>query len=206
VLLTNVSLEHTEVLGETPEEIAGEKLAVAHAGIIVVMSDNRFAHLVPGCQIVSGGAREAAEAFLGRPAGAEVVVQLPGRLERRGEDELRDGAHNPAGVEWLARRLPPADYSIVCSILRDKDARAMLEVLATVGSRFVATQSSSDRSLPADELARLAAPFFVHVEAAAEPAAAVARAHELGSPVLVTGSLYLLADLEAKEREAAWRR
>lgn len=206
VLLTNVSLEHTEVLGETTEEIAGEKLAVAHAGIIVVMPDNRFVHLVPECEVVVGGAREAAEAFLGRPVAADVAVQLPGRLERRGEDELRDGAHNPAGVEWLARRLPPADYSIVCSILRDKDARAMLEVLATVGSRFVATQSSNDRALPADELARLAAPFFARVETAPDPAAAVARAHELGPPVLVTGSLYLLAELEGKEREAAWRR
>lgn len=206
VLLTNVSLEHTDVLGETTEEIAGEKLAVAHAGIIVVMSDNRFVHLVPECEVVVGGAREAAEAFLGRPVAADVAVQLPGRLERRGEDELRDGAHNPAGVEWLARRLPPADYSIVCSILRDKDARAMLEVLATVGSRFVATQSSNDRALPADELARLAAPFFARVETAPDPAAAVARAHELGPPVLVTGSLYLLAELEGKEREAAWRR
>ena len=40
VLLTNVALEHTEVLGETGEEIAKEKLAVAHAARVVVMSDN----------------------------------------------------------------------------------------------------------------------------------------------------------------------
>ena len=30
-----------------------------------------------------------------------------------------------------------------------------------------------------------------------DPVAALARAHELGEPVLVTGSLYLLADLAA---------
>ena len=41
---------------------------------------------------------------------------------------------------------------------------------------------------------------FDVVEAVADPAAAVRRAHELGEPVLVTGSLYLLADLEAAER------
>ncbi len=203
VLLTNVSLEHTEVLGETPEQIAREKLAVAHARSIVVLPDNSYTPLVPDCRVVLGGAREAAEAFLGRPIAAQVDVRLPGRLERRGEDELRDGAHNPAGVEWLVRRLPPVDHSIVCSILRGKDAAAMLEGLAAVGSRFVATQSSNERSLQADELARLAAPFFDHVETSAEPQAALARAHALGGPVLVTGSLYLLADLEAKEREAA---
>ena len=32
----------------------------------------------------------------------------------------------------------------------------------------------------------------------------LARAHELGGPVLVTGSLYLLGDLVQAEREAAW--
>src|SRR6186997_3007719 len=62
VLLTNVALEHTEVLGETREEIAQEKLAVAHAARVVVMSDNEFEHLVPGdATIVLGDAREAAE-------------------------------------------------------------------------------------------------------------------------------------------------
>ena len=40
VLLTNVDYDHTEVLGETLEEIAGEKLAVAHGGSIVVLPDN----------------------------------------------------------------------------------------------------------------------------------------------------------------------
>src|SRR5215216_211153 len=65
VLLTNVALEHTDVLGETPEEIAGEKLAVAHAARVVVRSDNRYDHLIPkSAEIVTGGAREAAEAFL----------------------------------------------------------------------------------------------------------------------------------------------
>ena len=33
----------------------------------------------------------------------------------------------------------------------------------------------------------------------------LARAHELGEPVLVTGSLYLLGDLVQEERRAAWR-
>ncbi len=84
VLLTNVALEHTEVLGETREEIAQEKLAVAHVARVVVMSDNTFEHLVPGdATIVQGGAREAAEAFLGRQIEHDADVSLAGRLERR---------------------------------------------------------------------------------------------------------------------------
>ena len=43
VLLTNVGLEHTDVLGETREEIAAEKLAVVQEGTIAVLPDEEFA-------------------------------------------------------------------------------------------------------------------------------------------------------------------
>ncbi|MFL5981530.1 MAG: hypothetical protein ACJ74R_07475, partial [Gaiellaceae bacterium] len=68
--------------------------------------------------------------------------------------------------------------------------------LARAGRTFVATRSSNARALSEHELARAAAPHFERVEAVADPVDAVARARELG-PVLVTGSLYLLADLHA---------
>jgi dihydrofolate synthase / folylpolyglutamate synthase len=208
VLLTNVAYDHTDVLGETLEEIAAEKLAVAHAGSVVVLPDNRYAHFVANSRVVQGGAREAAEEFVGRRIDADPSVELPGRLERR-RAEIRDGAHNPAGVHWLLERLPPGPYTLCVSILADKDASAMLAALAGAGNRLVATRSSSARALPADELADLAGPHFAHVEAIDDPGRALARAHELGEPVLVTGSLYLLSDLEAAEREregAAWGR
>jgi dihydrofolate synthase/folylpolyglutamate synthase len=204
VLLTNVALEHTDVLGETVEEIAREKLAVAREGAVVVLPDRTFAHLVPGREIVLGGAREAAEAFVGRPIDADPEIVLPGRLESR-PGEVRDGAHNPHGVGYLVERLPVGDYTVVVSILGDKDADAMLRELSRVGSRLVATHSSSPRALPVDDVARLARGHFDHVEAIADPVRAVARAHELGEPVLVTGSLYLLGDLVQGERRAAWQ-
>ena len=201
VLLTSVGLDHTDVLGSTVEEVAREKLAVAHVDSIVVLPDNNHAELVPGRRIVLGGAREAAAAFLGRSLGAAPAVSLPGRLEQRA-GEVRDGAHNADGVRWLAARLPAADYTVCASILGDKDVEAMLAGLAQVGRRFVATRSSSPRALSADELAARAAPHFDLVERESDPARALARAHALGGPVLVTGSLYLLADLEAGEAAA----
>ena len=198
VLLTNVGLEHTDVLGSTVGEIAREKLAVAREGSIVVLPDRTHESLVPHGEVRIGGAREAAEAFLGRPIDAQVDVSLPGRLERR-DGEIRDGAHNPDGVRFLVERLPGGDYTVVVSILADKDADEMLRHLARVGSRLVATRSSSVRALAADEVARLAEAHFEHVETVPEPRAALARAHELGEPVLVTGSLYLLGDLAQAE-------
>ena len=70
VLLTNVGLEHTDVLGNTLEAIAQEKLAVAPEDAIVVLPERTYAHLVPGRQVRIGGAREAAEAFVGHPIAA----------------------------------------------------------------------------------------------------------------------------------------
>lgn len=192
VLLTNVGLEHTDVLGATRELIATEKLAVVQEGTITVLPDEEFAALA-GPNVVVGGAREAAEAYLGRPVAGNVEVSLPGRLEQRG-DEIWDGAHNAEGAAWLVERLPAGDRVVLASILVDKDVDAMLATLAGAGGRFVATRSSNARALPAEELAELARAHFAEVEAVADPAAALARARELG-PVLVTGSLYLLADL-----------
>jgi dihydrofolate synthase/folylpolyglutamate synthase len=194
VLLTNVALEHTEVLGETRELIAGEKLAVAGPGAVVVLPDEEFAHLVAGNEVRVGGAREAAEAFLGRPTEL-AEASLPGRLELR-DGEVRDGAHTPDAVEWLLERLPePHDYVVVASILGDKDADGILERLARAGRTLVATRSSNERALPAGEVAARARTWFEVVDIVEDPREALRRAHALGPRVLVTGSLYLLADL-----------
>jgi dihydrofolate synthase/folylpolyglutamate synthase len=197
VHLTNVGLEHTEVLGGTREEIAREKLAVVFPGAIVVLGEPEWAYLAPGNEVRFGGAREAAEAFLGRPAGADADVALSGRLEWRGADELWDGAHTPEAVEWLLERLPGGDWTVVASILADKDVDGMLERLARVGNTLVATRSSNVRTLAADALADRGRRYFSNVVAIDSPLAAVRHARDVGSRVLVTGSLYLLADLHA---------
>jgi dihydrofolate synthase/folylpolyglutamate synthase len=198
VLLTNVALEHTDVLGDSRELIAAEKLAVAGPGAVVVLPDEEFASLVPGNELRMGGAREAAEAFLGRPV--ELAdASLPGRLELR-DGEVRDGAHTPDAVEWLLDRLPePHDYVVVASILADKDADGILERLARAGRTLVATASSNERALPAGEVAARGRTWFEVVEMANDPREALRRARTLGPRVLVTGSLYLLADLSRDE-------
>jgi dihydrofolate synthase/folylpolyglutamate synthase len=194
VHLTNVSLDHTDVLGETREQIAREKLAVVKPGAVVVLGEPEWARLVPDNEVRVGGAPETAEAFLGRTVRHEVDVALPGRLEWRCADEVWDGAHNPAALDWQATRLPERDWVVVASILADKDVEAMLERLSHRGRTLVATRSSNPRSLDEKELARRAEPYFERVESLASPHEALRRGRTLG-PVLVTGSFYLLADL-----------
>lgn len=196
VLLTNVGLEHTDVLGPTREAIAAEKLAVARAGATVVLPDREFEHLVDGADVRVGGAREAAAVFLGRTV--ELAdASLPGRLELR-DHEVRDGAHTPEAADWLLERLPERDYVVVASILRDKDAEGILGRLARAGDVLVATTSSNDRALPAAAVAARGREAFATVAEIDDPARALDYARRLGRPVLVTGSLYLLADLAGK--------
>ena len=214
VVLTSVALDHMEVLGESREAIAAEKLAVVQEGASVVLGEPEWRELAAenGAADVVVTARSnlalavaAAEAFLGRlvdPHAAE-GVRLPGRLERRGERplEIWDGAHNLAAVGWLLPRLPDAEWVVCCSILRDKRPELMLEALSVLGGTLVATESSNSRALPAGELASRAEPYFNHVEHIADPVEARARARALAGPdgaLVVTGSLYLLAELNER--------
>ena len=214
-VLTNVSLEHTEVLGRTREAIAAEKLAVVQPGATVVITEPEWEELARengAASVVITGvsnlavALAAAQAFLGSPIDGHVDVRLAGRLERVNEDplEIWDGAHNLAGVGYVLARLPSARYTIVASILADKDVEGMLAAFSVLGDRFVATSSSSSRALSAADLAERAAPYFAEVEAVEDPVEALTRGRALGDPLLVTGSLYLLADL-AKDESVRWR-
>ena len=211
VVLTNVALDHTDVLGSTREAIAAEKLAVVSPGATVVLGEpeweSRARAREAGQVVVADDAgRAAAEAFLGRPLEGDVEIALPGRFDVIGED-VYAGAHNPAGVAWLLERLPRRDYVVLASILADKDAEAMLRLLAQVGTALVATSSGSARALAPAELARLGESLFARVEAVADPEQALARARELAGDdgaVLVTGSLYLLADLNIRLARVPW--
>ncbi|HEX6662227.1 MAG TPA: Mur ligase family protein [Gaiellaceae bacterium] len=214
-VLTNVALEHTEVLGTTRKAIAAEKLAVVRPGATVVVGEPEWEALARenGAEtvVVSGRsnlalALAAAEAFVGRAVDGHVDVRLPGRLEHVSEDPLEvwDGAHNLAGLGYALPRLPSARYVIVASILADKDIDGMLAALSAIAGRLVATTSASPRALSASDLGERARPYFGEVDVVDDPAEALAFARSLGEPILVTGSLYLLADL-AKDESLRWR-
>jgi dihydrofolate synthase/folylpolyglutamate synthase len=215
VVLTNVALDHMDVLGETREQIAAEKLAVVQPGCTVVLWQNEWIELARengAADVTVTGASNlalavaAAEAFTGAPVDphAAADVALPGRLERRSDEplEIWDGAHNLAGVGYLLPRLPTRDdWVVVASILEDKRPELMLQALSVLGPTLVATESPNSRSLRAGDLASRAEPYFRHVEHVVDPHEARSRALALAGPegaVVVTGSLYLLAELSGR--------
>ncbi|MFL6110194.1 MAG: bifunctional folylpolyglutamate synthase/dihydrofolate synthase [Catenulispora sp.] len=161
----------------------------------------------------------AVEAFLGAGRGGasldpDVVreafakVTSPGRLEvvRRGPTVIVDATHNPAGARATARALAE-DFAFdhlvgVIGVMRDKDAAGILEVLEPVLSEVVVTQNTTERALPASQLAELAAEVFgperVHEARRLDDAvdlalglaeAAIPAGTSSGAGVIVTGSV-----------------
>lgn len=167
----------------------------------------------------------AVEAFLG--GGSQRIMDdvvraafsdfsSPGRLQIIDRDPLTilDAAHNEDGAKSLAKALKDsfgAPYAVgVVSILAEKNARALLEILDEVLVEIVITQSESPRAIPAEELAQIAGEVFGtdRVHLAEKPLTALAEAAKLlpptlGSAIVVTGSVTLVGQiLKLKQMEA----
>lgn len=159
----------------------------------------------------------AAELFQGRGLDEAALRQalaettVPGRLEVVSDKPLclLDGAHNLHGlralVESLEQILPRRRIIAVVSILRDKDARAMLAELAPRCDILFVTGSSNPRAFSPAELASLAEELVEPHERGPEvfmdeePCSALRSAYKLATSnqvVLVTGSLYLVGDVK----------
>jgi dihydrofolate synthase / folylpolyglutamate synthase len=163
----------------------------------------------------------AVEAFRGEePLGAELVheafaqVTSPGRLEvvRRSPTILLDAAHNPHGAAAVADAVEDSfafsPLVGVVGVMADKDYEGVLAALEPVFAQVVCTQSSSQRAMPAEELAEVARGIFgvdrVYVarrlDDAIEQAATLAEeggvyGEAIGSGgVLVTGSVVTVGE------------
>jgi dihydrofolate synthase / folylpolyglutamate synthase len=156
----------------------------------------------------------AAEAFFGDPLSREVVeeafaaVEVPGRLEVAGQEPLvlLDGAHNVAGAEALARALVeefPLDGPSVAVVgmLAGRDPSAILQVLASAGvTTVVACNAPSPRALPAEQIAEAARASGIEALAVDSVVEALSMARSrvpATGRVIVTGSLYVVADARA---------
>lgn len=159
------------------------------------------------------GLARLAAARLGRPLDDETVVRglaevhWPGRLELLRPGLLLDCAHNPEGVEALLRALPAAGAAasprgrvLVTSVVRGKDARAMLGRLAPAFDHVIATRSRNPRALPPGELVA-ALPPGVRWSIAEPPLAAIEEARRTvgeGGLVVVAGSIFLVGEVRAQ--------
>jgi dihydrofolate synthase / folylpolyglutamate synthase len=157
----------------------------------------------------AGAAVVAIEALLEKALEEDVVREAlagatsPGRLEVVARHPLivLDGAHNPAAAEALVAALVEAftwdRLHLVLAVFSNKDLGGIVERLAPLADAGYAAATNSVRARPADEVADalasrgVAAQSFDGVSDAVNAARAAADAGDL---ILVTGSLYTVAD------------
>jgi len=131
-------------------------------------------------------------------------VRTPGRLEVVGHTPavVLDGAHNPPGAEALAAALGQTfrweRLHVVLAVSANKDVAGVVAPLAGLADAVYAAPNDSVRSAPAAEVAAASRAAGADVvEEHPSVAAAMAAARDAAGPgdlVLVTGSLFTVAD------------
>ncbi len=128
------------------------------------------------------------------------MVKWPGRLETLSSDPLVvvDGAHNSDSAQKLAAALREVfhigKWTLIVGISADKDIPAILDGLLPIAERVIVTRASNVRATSPEIIEALV------VDRGYKPvqAATVAEALEIAlreqSPIIITGSLFTVAD------------
>lgn len=164
-------------------------------------------------QLANAALAAAAARRLGLPETAVrsglAAADWPGRLEIVSQKPLvvLDGAHNVAGMQALSAALrqywPERPIVAVLGMLADKEREAALRLLLPQLSQAVITRVPSPRAGDWQVLAEICREYGVPCQLEEDVAAAVAAGQRLAANsaaeplLLVTGSLYMLADARA---------
>ncbi|MBB5167642.1 folylpolyglutamate synthase/dihydrofolate synthase family protein [Mycobacterium sp. AZCC_0083] len=249
-VITDIGLDHTEILGETVEDIAAQKAGIVQPGNMVIIQGGQdpavlsvlrsTAQARRASQIVvtsdpHTGTRSRddvplfqhrnwslAQAVVNHVAARDGLPQIdrdrpppiafmpPGRMEVLVLNEqyvILDGAHNPQKLSALAESLAGLGVKqipVLAALGRSTEAKvsSCLDVIATFASTLVITDFSAKQDLgrlswPADELIDIARQRDIeNVSAQSDSHRALQWLLNRGeSSLLITGSLYLVAEL-----------
>jgi dihydrofolate synthase/folylpolyglutamate synthase len=231
-VITNIDLEHTEVLGRTLAKIADEKSAIIRSGIPVVTAETKAEPLKvikktaerQGALLLKVESRQEkvdSRNLIGphqqlNAACAIAAVRLAGITVTRGQIKrglkkaewpgrfqvvsrkplvIVDGAHNPAGAKVLRVTIQerfPGRFTIIFGCQQTKDHKSVLRELKPIAGNIIVTRSSHKQAQdPVRVVDGLKWGRPVHI---AHSLAEAIEKWDEKSPLLVTGSLFLVAD------------
>jgi dihydrofolate synthase/folylpolyglutamate synthase len=148
----------------------------------------------------------AVEALTGQPLHDDTlreglaVVQSPGRLEIAALEPsvILDGAHNPAGAAALAEAMRESfrwkRLHLVLAVSANKDLAGICAPLAPLADEAYVARNESVRSADPDAVAAALGRPAARFESVADALAAARAAADPADVVLVTGSLFTVAD------------
>ncbi|MGE4268360.1 MAG: folylpolyglutamate synthase/dihydrofolate synthase family protein [Deferribacterales bacterium] len=211
-VITSISMDHTEFLGNDIITIANEKLAIIKFNPVFFLGRNteevrnhvyeEFSDktiIEPqyseepyrGYDDPYSNNLRLAEAVCDhiKKGGMPETLRLPMcRMERFGRFVL-DGAHNEDGLNRLAQHYNGKDPIVIFSCTKERDAVKHINILKNISSRIIATQiPDNERSIDVNDL-------NMDINKLANVRDAVKLAVELtgNTDILVCGSLYLCA-------------
>ncbi len=128
------------------------------------------------------------------------TTAVPGRFEEVLPNVFFDGAHNPASVHALVRTVqayyPSKKIEFILGMLKDKDVKEVLQIIEPVASKIQFIDISNNRALSAKQFYDLSK--HSNKEIVFDALSAIFAPVPENTIRIVTGSLYLLADLRAK--------
>lgn len=221
--VVSVGLDHTQVLGDTLEQIAFEKAGIFRAGRPALTADPVALPLLqraaPGPvalvrpqpdlpPLPLPGAFQRGNAALALALAASIGVEpdvaaledvrWPGRGERIG-NVILDCAHNPHAAEaladWLAERVK-SPLHLIFGAMRGKDVAGVLAPLAPHVASAAVVTPDYPRRMAAAEVLPTARAFWPAAEDGGTVAEALAAA-PAGHLTLVTGSCFLVGEAKA---------
>ncbi|MDA0208522.1 MAG: Mur ligase family protein [bacterium] len=225
-IITNVDLDHQEILGNTRAKIAYEKAGIIKKGSTVISGEPRKAlrHILlheaeqVGAQITlvprkkdddyhahNLAIAQAALNHLNIAQGPDIVHKLPCRFEtvQQRPHIILDGAHSLPKVEALAKTLRSMKRKpvLVFGCKASKDGIKMLKRLTPNVAGIITTRFTSTFHKTANPFALLQyVPKKKRLGAYlfSEDALNAANAESNGkSPILITGSLYLAGEIRS---------
>ena len=193
-VITSISLDHTDFLGDTVEKIAEEKSGILRKNCTCVLYDKELADIFKDkCnKLVTTENKDnlslvnAVLCELGVEPVSE-LVRLPARQEHK-NGVLLDGGHNLAAAKTLSPQI--SAETAVIGMMKDKDVDGYLSVVAPKCSKIIVTNVNNPRAISARELCVIAKKYCNNVEICENPQDALKY-----NPTLICGSFYLIREI-----------
>lgn len=163
-VITSISLEHTDVLGVTLEEIAAEKAGIIKSGVPVILGPTAQLISAPLSIPVMGDFSTVSEEnnAIAKKALEQLGVSLdlilkaleaqPScRMEKAG-NVILDVAHNPSALERYFNEDKRRPLNIVCALSKNKDLKRCMEIIANHAANITLVKAPNGRSADPNDL------------------------------------------------------
>lgn len=211
-VITSISLEHTEILGNTIEAITREKAGIIKPNVPIVIGPTVPEAIIREktdlIEVVSGPfetffeennavAKKALELLAIKPSAIEKALKATPicRMQVLFDEVpiIRDGSHNPGAIKELINALDKKRgwkrFHVMCSFSSNKDMRTCFELLQPVCETITLLRPTQPRLASIDRMEALLPSGLENTPATLSDLKKLSL--KTGYPILITGSFYI---------------